>query len=77
MKTYFMLAQTEDSFYISGPLSKDQVSDRLEEQYYGDIPVLPTLPPATDYGLSEIGIIIIEGSVVVPKAKQVVTKFEF
>lgn len=76
METYFILAQGEDTPSISGPLSKEEALKRIEEKYYGDLPILNELPYFGDGYFDKKGLILIKGSIVVPKPVQVITKFD-
>lgn len=76
MDTYFIAYQTEDSFGLDGPFYKEEVTKRIEEKWYGDLPVFNTLPKMQDGYWLERGIVVIKGNIVVPRAITVVTKYE-
>jgi hypothetical protein len=72
---YFIIYSTEDTALgIDGPLSKEEVLKRYQERYYGNIPVQDNVPDLGYY--SGGGMMIICGDVVIPKAVNVVTKYE-
>lgn len=74
---YFILNQNENGLSVSGPFSKQEVLKSLEENYFGNnVKIHSEMPEFVDGFMVENGLVIIEGSVVVPKAKEVVTKFE-
>lgn len=76
MNNYFIIAQTEDGINISEPLSKEEVLRRVEEKYYGNIPILNRMPLMIDSSLYDNGLIIIKGDIVMPKPVQTVTKYD-
>lgn len=78
METYYVICQSEDGLSISGNLTQEEVLKRIDEKYYGDLPILDYMPKMNgDSNLENIGIIIIKGSIKVPGIKQIVTKYQF
>ncbi len=74
MEQYFILNSSEDGISINGPLTKEQVLDRLDENYYGEVNFLNDIP--NDFIDSGSGMVIIKGQIVLPKPKQVVQSYE-
>jgi len=71
---YTVICRSTDGLYISY-LSKEELEERLEEYYWGDVEIQNKFPndPNTEYWKKSI--IIIKGEIIVPK-EVVVTKYE-
>lgn len=77
MDKYYVICQSEDGLSISGSLTQEEVLQRIDEKYYGDLPILDKMPEMNgSSNLEKLGIIIIKGSIKVPGIKQVVTKYQ-
>lgn len=72
---YFVLSSTEDGMTIS-ILNKESLETRLAEKYWGEDIEIFTSAPDKDPMYWPAGLLIIKGEVIVPKAVEVVTKFE-
>lgn len=84
---YFILTSTEDGIGIDGPMGAEEVSNRITpdkhgETYYGtgELTFLTDVPDSSKgcwSGVPEYGVIlIIKGSIIVPKKKTTVTTWE-
>lgn len=78
-ENYFIVYSTQDTMLaIDGPLSKKEVSYRLDEEHYGDLKIYNDVDDLAECGKGcGKGLVIIEGKVVVPKPVEVVKRYEF
>jgi hypothetical protein len=83
MPNYYMIGCDEDGLYIKG-LSEAELLNGLNNQAYGHVEFLKKLPEDSRYYVScddwPMGdgqniVLIIKGHPIVPKAKEVVTKY--
>ena len=80
MSKYFILSSGEDGTSISGPMPEEALLKYLQADLEDDEPhTILTKVPDSDKGcwmdVPEDAILIIKGDIVVPKKKQVVTKY--
>lgn len=74
---YIVLHQTDGEPVHVEQVTQEELLKRLNDFYYGDAPtVLDHLPTCRDGCLRELGLVILEAKVVVPKAVQTVVKYE-
>ena len=67
MKSYIVLSISEDGDYDMQRLSGDVLTQRLNEEYYGNNSIIPDVPNNIE---NVSGIIIIDGDIVVPVSLQ-------
>lgn len=76
---FFVLGCSADGTTFDGPLSRETLEQRLAENYYGPRQKFATKNPGTDrfaIRLREDELLIIRGSIVQPKAAEVVKRWE-
>lgn len=73
---YYVFHHTEDGMGFCR-LSKSTLESRLDEGYWGELPIFDRVPQESDiYSWGEC-LIIIKGDVVTPEKKEVVLKHVF
>lgn len=76
-KIYFVICQPEADSVSFEQLTESELLKRLNEGYWGqDTKVLTEMPESYDGCLSEQGVLIIEGKIVVPQAVQTVKEYK-
>ncbi len=77
MHGYFVITGGEDGIRIDGPITKDEMLKRINEGYYGENEFTDFVP-SIDKGcfMGDPRILIIEGRIVVPRAKKTVVQFD-
>ena len=75
MNTYIVIHQSEDSLRID-KLERNELLDKLAENYWGEVNICDHIPNLNSGCLDAGTMVIIEGRVIVPKAKTVVTAYE-
>jgi hypothetical protein len=77
MKEMYFIISNPDGDTTVEAIEKKELIARLEDNYYGSgrLP-FPELPDENDTNYWGEGFLIIKGSVVYPKAKEVITKFD-
>ena len=77
MERYFVIYQPEADYVSLDEISKQELEKRLAEKYWGEKPsILDHLPGGMEGCLEEQGLVIIKGSVVVPKPVKVIERYE-
>jgi len=75
MENYFIIHNDEGDTHVV-MLSKNELLDRLNEDYYGsDIEFLDTMPDNTDTNYWECKTLIIRGEIVTPEQKRRVIEY--
>lgn len=72
---YFVISNTDGDTYVQ-EVSKQELEDNLNEDYYGEDVEFLSKTPHDDTNYWGEKYLIIKGTVIVPKAKEKVTKFE-
>jgi hypothetical protein len=73
--TVLVISCSEDGDKSLHRLTKAELCDRLDEQWYGESPAFA--PPGTVPNMDTfVGLIIIEGDIVVPKPVEKVTRYQ-
>lgn len=72
---YFIISNNDGDTYIE-TATKEQITKRLEEKYYGEEPMFKSDIERSDTNYWGDNILIIKGEIVVPKPKKVVETFE-
>ncbi len=80
MRQFFVLTGGPDGIHFEGPITEGELLNRITpnehgETYYGNIKVFLSNIPDLDY-MQPDELFIIEGEVVIPKAKQVVQEYK-
>ena len=77
MKEMYFIISNSDGDTTVEAIEKKELIKRLEDNYYGGgrFPY-PELPQETDTNYWGNGFLIVKGSVVYPKAKEVITKYD-
>jgi hypothetical protein len=71
---YFIFFHNENaSWGVDGPLTEEEVSKRLSEQYYGDLKIQKD---SEDVNENSTGIVVIKGEIIIPKPVETVTKYK-
>jgi hypothetical protein len=74
-KEYFIFYHNENaSWGLIGLLTKEECLDRITENYYGKLEFVKNVE---DINENYTGLAIIKGSVIMPKAVEVVKKYSF
>lgn len=75
-ETYFVISNSDGDTTVRA-ISKQQLLKNIEEGDYGENAneILSFIPENTDTNYWGRGVLIIKGTIVVPKAEQVVTKY--
>ena len=74
MENYYVISNSEGDTTVE-EMSKEKLIERLEEGYYGGVDSLISIPENNDTNYWGNNILIIKGSIVRPKEKKVVTKY--
>jgi hypothetical protein len=72
---YFVISCSEDGETTVEVMDRETLLERIESEYWGSKEVLSELPENTDTNYWGNGLVIIKGKMVVPKAEQVITRY--
>ncbi len=72
---YAVIRNTEDGVRVDF-LSKEDLEQRLNEQYYGRMKISTKLPDTVDEYFADDTLVIVKAELVQPKPVTVITKYE-
>ena len=72
--TYFVIHNSDGDTTVEA-VNKEELLERIEENYYGEVLPFDRLPQNNDTNYWGNRILIIKGKIVSPVAKQIITKY--
>ncbi|HET8688315.1 MAG TPA: hypothetical protein VFM18_17030 [Methanosarcina sp.] len=74
MADYFVIRNSDGDTYVE-QMSQTELEEKLSENYWGDVKFLDAVPDSDTNYWGEV-ILIIRGSIAVPRAEEVVVRYK-